>query len=45
MVITSTSCWLKTQQTRLNTLVNFEPAEPPFDGQFSASANTPTHHR
>ncbi|MDE2344094.1 MAG: hypothetical protein KGL63_12025 [Betaproteobacteria bacterium] len=40
MVITSWSCWLKTQQVRLNTLVNIEPAEPLFDGQFSTSANT-----
>jgi hypothetical protein len=41
MVITSSSCWLKTQQVRLNTLVNIEPAEPLFDGQFSTSANSP----
>ena len=40
MVITSWSCWLKTQQARLNTLVNIEPAETLFDGQFSTSANT-----
>jgi len=33
--------WLKTQQVRLNTLVNIEPAEPLFDGQFSTSANNP----
>ena len=39
MVITSWSCWLKTQQARLNTLVNIEPAETLFDGQFSTSAN------
>ena len=40
MVITSWSCWLKTQQARLNTLVNIEPAETLFDGQFSTSANS-----
>jgi hypothetical protein len=40
MVITSSSCWSKTQQVRLNTLVNFEPAEPLFGGQFSTGANS-----
>lgn len=30
MVITSWSCWLKTQQDRLNTLVNIEPAVVSF---------------
>jgi len=39
MVITSVSCWSKTQQVRLNTLVKFEPAEPLFGGQFSTGAN------
>jgi hypothetical protein len=33
-------CWSRTQQVRLNTLVNFEPAEPLFGGQFSTGANS-----
>jgi hypothetical protein len=39
MVITSSSCWSKTQQIRLNTLVNFERETPQLPGQFWASAN------
>jgi len=39
MVITSFSCWSKTQQDRLNTRVNFGSAQPSKVDQFSVGAN------
>jgi len=42
MVITSFSCWSKTQQDRLNTRVNFGSAQPSKVDPFSVGANSRT---